>query len=43
MTLDYAEGDNVKVSMIDYIDEIISAFDKADPRGSEIKIRDTSD
>ena len=42
MTLDYAEGENVKVSMIDYIDEIISAFDKAYPRGSEINTRDTS-
>ena len=33
MTLQYTEVGTVKVSMIDYIDEIIAAFDKADPRG----------
>ena len=32
MTLDYTEGGTVKVSMIDYIDEIVAIFDKADPR-----------
>ena len=39
MTLDYTEGGTVKVSMIDYINELISAFDKTDPRGSGIKTR----
>ena len=37
MTLNYTEGGTVKVSMIDYIDEIIAAFNKADPRGHGIK------
>ena len=36
MTLNYNEGGNFKVSMIDYIDEIIVAFYKADPRGCGI-------
>ena len=33
MTLDYTEGGTIKASMIYYIDEIIAALDKADPRG----------
>ena len=36
MTLDYTEGITVKVRMIDYIDEIISAFDMEEPRGRGI-------
>ena len=36
MTLDYTEGGTVKFSMIYYIDEIIAAFDKAEPRGRGI-------
>ena len=36
MTLDYTEGGTVKFSMIYYIDEIIAAFDKAEPRGCRI-------
>ena len=36
MTLDYTEGDTVKVTIIDYIDEIIAAFNKSDPRGHGI-------
>ena len=37
MTLDYTEGGTFKVSMIDYIYEIIDAFDKEDPRRRGIK------
>ena len=33
MTLDYTEGGTIKASMIYYINEIIAALDKADPRG----------
>ena len=36
MTLDYTEGGTVKFSMIYYIDEIIAAFDTAEPRGRGI-------
>ena len=36
MTLEYTEGITVKVNIIYYIDEIISALDKADPRGCGI-------
>ena len=38
MTLEYILGDNFKVSMIDYINEIIAKFDKAESRGVGIKI-----
>ena len=37
MALDYTEGGTVKVRMINYINEIISSVDKADPRGQGIK------
>ena len=37
MTLDYTEGGTVKARMIDYINAIISTFDKAEPRGRGIK------
>ena len=40
MTLDYTEGITVKVNIIYYIDEIISAFDKAEPRGRGINTSD---
>jgi hypothetical protein len=33
MTLDYTVHGRVNISMFDYIDEIINAFDKAEPRG----------
>jgi hypothetical protein len=32
MTLDYTVCGRVNISMFDYINEIINAFDKADPR-----------
>ena len=37
MTLDYTVRGQVKITMIDYIDEILTAFDKADPKGSGTK------
>ena len=36
MNLDYTECRTVKVRMISYIDEIIAAFNKSDPRGRGI-------
>ena len=36
MTLDYTEGGTVKVSIIDYINEITAEFNKADQRGHGI-------
>ena len=43
MTLDYTEGGTVKVSMRYYTNEIIAAFDNAEPRGIGIKTRATPD
>jgi hypothetical protein len=37
MTLDYTIRGQVKIMMIDYVDEILTAFDKADPEGSGTK------
>ena len=37
MTLDYTTPGQVKISMFDYIDEILTAFDKAEPKGSGTK------
>ena len=37
MTLEYNEGGTVKLSMIYYINEVISEFDKEEPRGRRIK------
>jgi hypothetical protein len=37
MTLDYTIRGQVKITMIDYVDEILTAFDKADPEGSGTK------
>ena len=37
MTLDYTVRGQVKITMIDYIDEILTAFDKADPKGGGTK------
>ena len=41
MRHDYTEGEPIKVRMIDYIDEIIAAFDKEEPIGSGINTRAT--
>jgi hypothetical protein len=32
MTLDYTVRGQVKITMFDYVDEIITAFDKAEPK-----------
>jgi hypothetical protein len=37
MTLDYTALGRVNISMFDYIDEIINAFDKAEPKGGGTK------
>ena len=37
MTLDYTKVYQVKITILDYIDEIIDAFDKADPTGGGTK------
>jgi hypothetical protein len=37
MTLDYTVRDQVKITMIGYVDEILTAFDKADPKGRGTK------
>jgi hypothetical protein len=37
MTLDYTACRRVNISMFDYIDEIINAFDKAEPKGGGTK------
>jgi hypothetical protein len=37
MTLDYNVCGQVKITMFDYIDEILTAFDKAEPKGGDRK------
>jgi hypothetical protein len=37
MTLDYTVCGQVKITMFDYIDEILTAFDKAEPKGGGAK------
>jgi hypothetical protein len=37
MTLDYTVCGQVKITMIGYVNEILTAFDKADPKGRGIK------
>jgi hypothetical protein len=37
MTLDYTVHGRVNISMFDYVDEIINAFDKAEPKGGGTK------
>jgi hypothetical protein len=37
MTLDYTVRGQVKITMIGYVDEILTAFDKADPKGCGTK------
>jgi hypothetical protein len=37
MTLDYTVRGRVNISMFDYVDEIINAFDKAEPKGGGSK------
>ena len=37
MTLDYTVPGQVKITMFDYVDEILTAFDKAEPKGGGTK------
>jgi hypothetical protein len=37
MTLDYTVCGQVKITMFDYLDEILTAFDKAEPKGGGTK------
>jgi hypothetical protein len=37
MTLDYSVPVQVKITMLDYVNEIIAAFDKAEPKGKVMK------
>jgi hypothetical protein len=37
MTLDYTICGQVKITMFDYFDEILTAFDKAEPKGGDTK------
>jgi hypothetical protein len=37
ITLDYTVCGQVKITMFDYIDEILTAFDKAEPKGGGTK------
>jgi hypothetical protein len=37
MTLDYTVRGQVKISMFDYVNEILTAFDKAEPKGAGTK------
>jgi hypothetical protein len=37
MTLDYTVRGQVKITMFDYVNEILTAFDKAEPKGGGTK------
>jgi hypothetical protein len=37
MMMDYTICGQVKITMIDYVDKILTAFDKADPKGGSMK------
>jgi hypothetical protein len=37
MTLDYTVRGKVKINMFNYVDEILTALDKAEPKGSDKK------
>jgi hypothetical protein len=37
LTLDYTVRGQVKITMFNYVDEIITAFDKAEPKGGGTK------
>jgi hypothetical protein len=37
MTLDYSVPGQVKITMLDYVDEVLAAFDKAEPKGGGTK------
>jgi hypothetical protein len=37
ITLDYTVRGQVEITMFDYVDEILTAFDKAEPKGGSTK------
>jgi hypothetical protein len=37
MTLDYTNRDQVKIAMFNYVNEILAAFEKAEPKGGSTK------
>jgi hypothetical protein len=37
MTLDYSVPGQVKITMLDYVNQILAAFDKAEPKGGGTK------
>ena len=37
MTIDYSETDQAKVTMLNYVEEILTAFAKADPKATRTK------
>jgi hypothetical protein len=43
MTLDYRVPGQVKITMLDYDDEILAAFDKAEPKGGDTKTSSAPD
>jgi hypothetical protein len=43
MTLDYTVCGQVKITMLDYVDEILTAFDTAEPKGGGTKTSSASD
>jgi hypothetical protein len=43
MTLDYTVRGKVKISMFDYVNEIIAAFDNTEPKGGGTKTRAAPD
>jgi hypothetical protein len=43
MTLDYTVPGQVKITMFDYVDEILADFDKAEPKGGGTKTSTSPD
>jgi hypothetical protein len=43
MTLDYTVRGQVKITMFDYVDELLTAFDKAEPKGGGTKTNASPD
>jgi hypothetical protein len=43
ITLDYTARGQVKITMFDCVDEILTAFDKAEPKGSGVKTSTSPD
>jgi hypothetical protein len=43
MTLDYSVPGQVKITMLNYVDEILAAFEKAEPKGGGTKTSASAD